>query len=193
MKKYILFIILLVMLAACENRKEAVITEQQKQEMRTTAADFMKQLKSILINQIQTNGVVSAVSVCSDTAQVLTNNFGLQKGVFVKRVSFRNRNKNNYPDDFESKILSKFSTLHRNGELDNKTEYIETVTENDIKYLRYIKPIFIQGECLYCHGSSEQISAEVNKVILSNYPDDKALNYRLGDLRGAVSIKKVIE
>ena len=34
---------------------------------------------------------------------------------------------------------------------------------------------------------------EVKNLIAQNYPDDKAIGYKPGELRGAVSIKKVIE
>jgi hypothetical protein len=161
--------------------------------MRATAVDFTQDLKSILIEQIQSNGVLRAVSVCSDTAQVLTNNFGVQRGVYIKRVSLKNRNVNNFPDDFEKKILNKFELLHQNNELNSETEYAEIVTEGDYKYLRYIKPIMVQAECLNCHGSQTDIMPEVKTLIVQNYPDDKAVGYKSGDLRGALSIKKAIE
>jgi hypothetical protein len=161
--------------------------------MRATAVDFMKNLKSILIEQIQSNGVLRAVSVCSDTAQVLTNNFGVQRGVYIKRVSLKNRNVNNFPDDFEKKILNKFELLHQNNELNSETEYVEIVTEGDYNYLRYLKPIIIQAECLNCHGNQTEMMPDVKNLITQNYPDDKAVGYKSGDLRGAVSLKKVVE
>lgn len=174
-----------------ENKVE--ISEDQLIGMRTTAMDFMKDLKSVLINQIQTKGVMQAVSVCSDTAQVLTNNFGIKKGVFIRRVSFKNRNVNNLPDDFEKKVLNKFELLHQNKELNNETEHAEIVQEEEFKYLRYLKPILIQAECLNCHGSANEIMPEVKQLINQEYPYDKAIGYKIGDLRGAVSVKKVIE
>jgi hypothetical protein len=93
--------------------------------MRTIAMEFMKDLKGVLISQIQTNGILKAVSVCSDTAQVLTNNFGIQKGAYIRRVSFKNRNGNNYPDDFEKEVLSKFELLLQNRELNSETEHVK--------------------------------------------------------------------
>ena len=51
----------------------------------------MESLKSVLVKEMQTNGIVSAVSVCSDTAQILTNNYGVNKGIYIKRVSFKNQ------------------------------------------------------------------------------------------------------
>jgi hypothetical protein len=181
----------LLMLSCSENKME--ISEDQIVGMRTTAMEFMKDLKGVLINQIQTKGVMQAVSVCSDTAQVLTNNFGVQKGVFVRRVSFKNRNVNNFPDDFEKKVLNKFELLHQNRELNSETEHVEIVQEGEFKYLRYLKPILVQAECLNCHGGETDIMPEVKQLISLEYADDKAFGYMIGDLRGAVSLKKVIE
>jgi len=181
----------LSLLSCSENKVE--INEDQVIGMRTTAIEFMKNLKGVLISQIQTNGVLQAVSVCSDTAQVLTNNFGVQKGVYIKRVSLKNRNANNFPDDFEKKVLSKFELLHQNKELTSETEHAEIVEEGEFKYLRYLKPILVQAECLNCHGSESDIMPEVKQLIAQEYIGDKAVGYKIGDFRGAVSLKKVIE
>jgi hypothetical protein len=193
--KYLISIsalIVIVLLFSCTEKKTEV-NENQLEGMRTTSTEFMKTLKGILIKQIQTKGVVQAVSVCSDTAQVLTNNFGLQKGVFIRRVSFKNRNENNYPDDFEKKILSEFELLKQNNELNDKTEHFEVVKEGEYTYLRYLKPILIQAECLNCHGNKDEMMPEVKELIALKYSGDKAVGYNIGDLRGAVSVKKVVE
>ena len=181
----------LSLFSCSENKVE--ISEAQVTGMRTTAMEFMKDLKGVLISQIQTSGVLQAVSVCSDTAQVLTNNFGVQKGVFIRRVSFKNRNENNLPDEFEKKIFSTFELLHQNKELNTETEHAEVVQEGEFRYLRYLKPILVQAECLNCHGSETDIIPEVEQLIAQKYSDDKAVGYNIGDLRGAVSLKKVIE
>jgi hypothetical protein len=137
--------------------------------------------------------MLSAVAVCSDTAQVLTNDFGLMKGVYIKRVSFKNRNQNNVPDEFEEKVLKQFEQLESKGKLTSDTEHSEIITENDYQYLRYMKPIKIGASCLKCHGNEGNIPPEVKELITKRYPDDKAVGYKNGDLRGAVSIKKLID
>jgi hypothetical protein len=188
----VLFVLSLIFLIQCSENKHEV-SENQLAGMRETAMDYMKELKGVLIEQIQTGGVLQAVSVCSDTAQVLTNEFGLSKGLFIRRVSLKNRNTNNYPDDFEKGVLNRFQLLHQNNGLTSETEYAEITTEDDIKYLRYLKPIVIQAECLNCHGNESDMIPEVNKLITQKYPDDEAKGYKTGDLRGAVSIKTAIE
>ena len=194
MKQIIISTVLLLsfLFVQCSEKKNEV-SEDQLNAMRTTSTDFMKKLKGILIEQIQTGGVVQAVAVCSDTAQLLTNEFGVERGVFIKRVSIKNRNKNNYPDDFEKRVLNRFELLKQNNELNNETEYAEIITEGDYKYLRYLKPILVQAECLNCHGNQVDMMPEVSNLIVQEYPQDKATGYIVGDLRGAVSIKKSIE
>ena len=119
----------IIFLSCTEERTE--VNESQLDGMRMTSLEFMKNLKGILIKQMQTEGVLQAVSVCSDTAQVLTNNFGLQKGVYIRRVSFKNRNENNFPDEFEKKILTKFELLKQNNELNDNTEHFDVVKEGE--------------------------------------------------------------
>jgi len=184
-------ILFFLSLSCTEERME--VSEDQIEGMRTTSMEFMKSLKGILINQIQAKGVVQAVAVCSDTAQVLTNNFGIQKGVYIRRVSLKNRNVNNYPDDFEKKVLNKYELLKQNNELSEKTEHFEVVQEGEFTYLRYLKPIVIQVECLNCHGLESDMLPEVKELIAKKYPNDKAIGYSIGDLRGAVSVKKAVE
>ena len=194
MKNYKLFFlpVLIILLLSCkENKKE--VSDDQLNAMRVSASDFMRDLKSVLVKQIQNKGILEAVTVCSDTAQVLTNSFGVERGIYIKRVSLKNRNPNNFPDEFEKKILNQFELLHQNNQMNNDTEYFEIVSEGDYDYLRYMKPIIVQAECLNCHGSQSDIMPDVKNLIAQNYPVDKAVGYKIGDLRGAVSVKKVVE
>jgi hypothetical protein len=195
MKRTIIFALLAVItcLLGCTEEKTTTVTEAQLKEMRSTTTEFMKELKGILIKEIQQGGILSSVAVCSDTAQLLTNNFGLQRGVFVKRVSFNNRNENNFPDEYEKQILNKFQSMYKNNKLTETSENIEIIVDDDSKYLRYLKPILIQAECLNCHGSESEIPEDAKILIAKKYPNDKAIEYKLGDLRGAVSVKKVVE
>lgn len=180
-------------LIGCTENKSTAVSESQLKEMRNTSMEFMKELKGILIEKIQQEGILSAVAVCSDTAQLLTNEFGLLRGVFVKRVSFNNRNLNNFPDDYEKGILNKFTMMHKKNNLTEASESIEIMFEDETKYLRYMKPIFIQAECLNCHGGEAEMQQQTRELIAEKYPNDKAIDYKSGDLRGAISIKKALE
>lgn len=195
MKKNISFSIILFFLTfwvGCGEKPKLELTEQIKNGLRTDAKGFMGSLKSILIKEMQTKGIEAAVSVCSDTAQILTNNYGIKKGIYIKRVTFKNRNKNNAPNGIESEALKMFEELKLKGELTESTEYFSTIEKDGVTSVIYLKPIIVQAPCLGCHGVIDQISADVKTVLNKKYPDDKATGYQIDDLRGAVSIQKTL-
>lgn len=194
MKKILSFSILisLLIITACTEKSQPELTEQMKDGLRKDAKEFMESLKDILVKEIQTNGISAAVNVCSDTAQILTNDYGLRKGIYIKRVSFKHRNQNNIPDKYESKALQYFNELKSSGNLNEDSEFAEIEEINGIKKIRYLKPIVIQALCLNCHGSSENISTDVKNILNTKYPDDRAVGYQKDDLRGAVSIIKTL-
>lgn len=194
MKKIISLSMLIIFLItlACSEKPKPELTDQIKDGLRKDAQEFMGTLKSVLVKEMQTNGIVAAVSVCSDTAQILTNDYGVKKGIYIKRVSFKNRNQNNIPDEFEVKALQYFEELKANGKLSETTEFIDIEEANGVKKVRYLKPIIVQAPCLGCHGTQENIGADVKNIINEKYPNDKAIGYQMDDLRGAVSISKTL-
>lgn len=195
MKKTLLISTLLLcsfLLSGCAEKPKTEISENIKAGLRKDASEFMQSLKSVLVKEMQTNGITSAVFVCSDTAQILTNNYGVNKGIYIKRVSFKNRNPNNQPDAFETKGLNYFEDLKSDGKLTAATEYIEVIDEEGSENVRFMKPIILQAPCLGCHGDTENVSTDVKQILNQKYPNDKATGYKLDDLRGAVSIQKTL-
>lgn len=195
MKRIISLSVLLIsffVYTGCADKSKPQLTENIKSGLRQDAKEFMGSLKEILVKEMQTNGVVAAVSVCSDTAQVLTNNYGVKKGIYIKRVSFKNRNINNAPNKYESEALKIFEDLNSKCELTETTEYFNTIETDGITSVIYLKPIIVQAPCLSCHGPLDQIGVEIKTILNNKYPDDKATGYQLDDLRGAVSIQKTL-
>jgi hypothetical protein len=56
-----------------------------------------------------------------------------------------------------------------------------------------MKAIGVAPQCLMCHGSTEQIAEPLRVQLQTLYPHDRAVGYRAGDLRGAVSIKQPLD
>ncbi len=85
------------------------------------------------------------------------------------------RQKANKPDAFELQAIQTFKN-------DPGLKYTETY-EGGI--YRYARPIFVKKGCLKCHGNPEDAPPEV----ISKYGDKKAFGYKVGDIRGIVSVK----
>jgi hypothetical protein len=56
-----------------------------------------------------------------------------------------------------------------------------------------MKAIGLAPQCVVCHGSPEQIAEPLREQLKALYPHDRAVGYKPGDLRGAVSIKQPLE
>lgn len=164
--------------------------QDMRVEFREISQIFMGDLKSVLMKNIKEGGPLQAINVCSDTAMALTDEIGKQTGVLIKRATFKPRNRNNTPDKFEEKVLLDFQKKFEEGKLSEADEYLEIVKIDSTEYARFMKPIFVQGPCLLCHGSENTMSKEIRSLIKEKYKDDAAVDYKTGDLRGAISISK---
>ncbi|MDT8317196.1 MAG: methyl-accepting chemotaxis protein [bacterium] len=98
--------------------------------------------------------------------------------IVVRQTSLRLRNPENAPDDFERTVLERF-------EKEPGLDEFKSILSNDgEKQFRYMKRLVIINACLACHGNKEKIPLYIRKA----YPGDEAHGYKLGDVRGAISI-----
>lgn len=72
------------------------------------------------------------------------------------------------------------------AEIKNMYFHEIVTTNNNDRIYRFIKPIPTEKVCLTCHGSN--ISSDLSHKIKELYPDDKAVDFKLGHIRGAFSV-----
>lgn len=145
-------------------------------------------LMSKLIGAIESGGPESAVAFCSDAAQALTARFS-HDGVQIRRVGTRVRNALNAPDTLEQRMLQLYEAERVAGRpLAERSEVAHTGPNGGWE-LRMFRPITLLDRCVACHGTNEQISPAVRTLLATRYPDDKAVGYAPGDLRGAISVR----
>lgn len=186
-------LILALLLAGCTTPGVQSETAQPKQieESREVAKTLVMQLGGKLKAELSSNGPESAVSVCKEIAPQIAASLSRQTGWEVSRVGTRVRNaKTGTPDAWETKALAVFSARMKQGEKPDTMELAEVVTEPSGKYLRYAKAMAVQPMCLTCHGPSESIPEGVKARLQAEYPMDQATGYQVGDLRGAVVVKR---
>ncbi len=58
------------------------------------------------------------------------------------------------------------------------------------RLFRYMRAIPVGEMCLTCHGTD--VRTDVKAEIARLYPEDKALGFKLGELRGAFSLVQLI-
>ena len=153
---------------------------------RETSQEFMQTLKKELQAAMQEGGPVNAVSVCNLTAPAIASTYSIRNGWDVGRTSLKVRNPGNAPDAWERAVLVSFEERKRAGEDPAMMEFYEVVDEDGSQELRYMKAIPTAPLCLACHG--QQLDSIVKKRIETLYPQDQALGYKEGDIRGAFSI-----
>jgi hypothetical protein len=164
---------------------------EREQAAKQVTQQFVKQLGGHLKKEMKANGPVAAIKVCKDVAPDIVNQLSIENGWRVSRVTNKVRNPSSgLPDQWESKVLAEFEALARKGEKYSDMSKSTVVEENGQSYYRFMKPLAIKPVCLSCHGSEENIPATVQAELEKHYPFDQAVNYKVGDLRGAVSIKQ---
>ena len=152
---------------------------------------FIKQLGGTMKAEMKAGGPTAAMQVCRDVAPGIANDISLEKGWKVTRVGTRVRNPMlGLPDVWEQRVLQDFEKRAAQGEKYDAMSYYEVVDEPAGKSLRFMKAIGVAPQCLGCHGSADQIAEPVRAQLSALYPYDRAVGYKPGDLRGAVSIKQ---
>ena len=168
-------------------------------EARTAASKsatgtFLKKLGGTLKSEMKSAGPEAAVKVCQEVAPNIANDISLKNGWQVTRVSSKPRNSMMaLPDAWEQTVLQDFEKRAAKGEKYKNMFKAEVVDEPAGKSFRFMKAIGVAPQCLSCHGSSEKIPQKLQAQFKELYPHDMATGYKVGDLRGAVSIKQPLK
>lgn len=136
-----------------------------------------------LMKAVQEQGTEGAISFCNLNAYSLVRGYQDSLGVEIKRVTDRPRNPADTLSAFEKEIFEAYEFAPEMA-----TAQLQELDENT---LILTKPIIISnGVCLNCHGKTgSEISEATYRQIQSLYPQDQAVNYKIGDLRGMWSVR----
>ena len=156
-------------------------------EARKVATTLPPKLLAVLQEEISKSGPEGAITVCRDMAPKMAGEISRQTGWKIKRVSLKARNDvRAIPDAWEKAALEDFDKRAAAGEPPAQLEKGEKV---DNEY-RYAKALPVQPLCLSCHGPADQLSPAVKSALGQHYPNDRATGYSVGQIRGAISVRK---
>lgn len=142
-------------------------------------------LSSNLKRAMAEGDVEYALQFCNVEAMPLTDSLATEYGIELRRASHQPRNPQNRADSLEIASIQKYlDAINTDGELQPFTyAHKNTIT--------YHAPIRIPNKlCLSCHGKPGTDIAESDlETIQELYPEDQAMGFSMGDLRGIWSIE----
>src|SRR5690606_1078266 len=159
--------------AAPENNLEA--------EAKARIQPFASQLLETVQEAIRVQGAPKAVEACQLMAPQIADRHS-QSEWQIGRTSLKLRNPRNAPDAWEQKVLNHFQQEIAKGKPAKELSFGEVVGAD----YRYMQAIVVGEPCLTCHG--EKIDPQVRATIQERYPQDQAVGYRMGNLRGAFTL-----
>ena len=159
-------------------------------EARNVATSVPPKLLAVLRAEIDKGGLEGAIATCSEVAPQLAREASQASGWAIRRVSLRNRNPKAVPDEWERAVLEDFDRRAAAGENPATLERAEAVTVGGQTQWRYMRALPTQELCMSCHGAVERLSPAVRAQLQSRYPDDRAVGYSVGQIRGAMTIRK---
>jgi len=171
----------------------AISSEADKlaDEARGMAKQFGGQLKQHLQQGMKEGGPLLAMDVCNVQAPAIATAVGDTAGWKVGRTSLKARRVENRPDRWELMALLEFEKQKEAGQDFVSMESYAVVENAEGRVFRYMKAIPTGGVCLSCHG--DNVQGEVLNKIQELYPDDQALGFKVGDLRGAFTLSKKLD
>ena len=159
---------------------------------REVVATYTNAFRSEIMAPIKTDGPVAGVGSYHTNIAELSSRLSEQSPFEIGRTALRLRNSENAPDAWEQATMESFVKQLAEGADPAKLEaYQVATTPEGQRLLRYMSPIMMRDACLSCHGPD--VRQDVKQEIAKYYPDDKAVGYRTGEMRGAYSLEQQLE
>jgi len=150
---------------------KAVVAMEQLDQMRISLA-------STLEGRTEEPTIETMKEVCKPVGMRAIA-IGKENGWQVRQVASKYRNPDHAPANTqEREVIDLFS---RHPEINGLWE--PAVAEQGAG-LNYYRRINVEPSCLACHGTKASRPA----FIKANYPDDKAFDFKVGDLRGMYAV-----
>lgn len=184
MKQILLSLCLVMLSVDCSSDQQTDNgTQAEIASAKAAIKELAGALQTELKNAMQTGGPVAAIAVCNTQAMPITQKTANEQGMLLSRVSLKNRNPSNLPNEWQTLVLEDFEQRKAAGQDVGSLVWSETVSIDGGEEFRFMKAIPTGAVCLNCHGTD--LSPEVSRVLTELYPMDRATGYREGDIRGA--------
>lgn len=178
----ILIFLLPLLWVACSPREKKEASDlrpwlQQGDSLRDLS---QKTLMNALLKAGADSVPEQAVAFCHMEAAGILSNITDAQHIKIQRVAEKFRNPNNALQPEDLPVWDKWKKQLAQGQ-----SLVSEVEINIETHKVYRAPIFLgMPLCERCHGDENTFSPQLQQTLASLYPNDKARNFRQGDLRG---------
>jgi len=147
-------------------------TQKAQQELILTATnELASETMGELTAALDEGGPASGIRACREKAPMVAAHVAEMYGIEIGRTSHLLRNPANVPPAWAASYVAEM--------VDEPTWVGGPDGE-----LGALLPIRLKAECTMCHGPADAIDPDVMAAIHEIYPDDQAVGFTEGDLRG---------
>ena len=186
MKKSMLLLSLAV--ATVVMASEAAAPAQDKKAIVMEGVKYIKMLGKELKGNVTKRmkddpSGLQAAYFCAKSAEDIEKKVAekFPANIKVRRTALKVRNPKNKPDATDIKVMEQMEAAMKDGTFRKKPTVVEVDGVN-----RVYVPLVVEKGCLKCHGPVDKIDPKVREIIAKKYPEDKAVGFKEGDLRGVV-------
>ena len=150
---------------------DSTITEDERSKLLAAKDALFAQLSGRLMEAVTKDGPAAAIDVCRVEAKSIASTVGEGSNVKIGRTGVRLRSADNQSPAWAKRLV------------DDKVDtpvFARLSNRHPVALL----PIKLQSQCLICHGSPEQLVPGVKEQLAKLYPDDQAIGFTEGELRG---------
>lgn len=161
--------------------------DRAKEQAKTAVHALHTMMKSNVKKRLKEGGVLSAAKFCGEESYGMIRALSEELGpeLSIKRVSLLNRNPKSFPNENERGIVRAFDLMEQ-GDAYLPDAIVQLVDASTYKV--YIPSTMSSRNCKKCHGSEKEIDPQVREYLNTRFPDDKAVGFRSGQVRGAVVV-----
>ena len=183
MKKAFIFLVFCFYAVSCNQKNvfdEEAFLRNGKEISQLTGKTLVGKVKKA----IKEDGPFEAIDFCKLKAYPLTDSLSKMHQAEISRVAIKYRNPDNEADEKEKKVINEYiKQLSQNKEL-------KPLVKEEKEIIHYYAPIKVESACLTCHGNpGSDIPDTLYNHIKNLYPDDLAIEFKEGDIRGIWSIR----
>ncbi|MEQ9330567.1 DUF3365 domain-containing protein [Thalassobaculum sp.] len=159
------------------------------------AEGAIQELRGAMLQEMRramAEGPAAAIAVCRHLAPQISAEIEAASGWSIRRPALRARNPEMRPTPAERSAMLGFEARHAAGQPVEMLRTVRATESADGKVtVHFMQAIPMLEGCLACHGSD--IEPQTAAAIRALYPDDEAVGFAVGDLRGAFSLTRTVD